>query len=350
MEYFAFQWHITDVCDQRCEHCYIFSEGHPKLVEMNWERCLSVIDTCCSMCKQMAKLPYFYITGGDPILHSRFWDILTVLHERSIPFTILGNPFHLTLDVCQRLKSLGCRKYQLSIDGLRETHDQIRKPGSFDSTLKAIKIIRDAGIHCAVMTTVSGTNIHEIPAIVDLVVEHNVDIFAFGRYCPTSQEKAISDRTHIDPQDYRKLLATLWEKYEQYKDKGTTFNLKDHLWTLLLYEKGIFTIPDNLDEDTIYDGCNCANCHITILPTGEVMACRRFESPIGKLFHGNKDQIDTPIYNIFNGEAENIYRQHEKMEKCSKCELLRFCRGCPAVAYGYHKSFFAPDPQCWKNI
>lgn len=40
MEYFAFQWHITDACDQRCEHCYIFSEGHPKLVEMPWERLL----------------------------------------------------------------------------------------------------------------------------------------------------------------------------------------------------------------------------------------------------------------------------------------------------------------------
>lgn len=23
-EYFAFQWHITDECDQRCKHCYIF--------------------------------------------------------------------------------------------------------------------------------------------------------------------------------------------------------------------------------------------------------------------------------------------------------------------------------------
>ena len=34
MEYFAFQWHITDSCDQRCAHCYIFAEGHPRLVEM----------------------------------------------------------------------------------------------------------------------------------------------------------------------------------------------------------------------------------------------------------------------------------------------------------------------------
>ena len=25
-QYFSFQWHITDECDQRCKHCYIFWE------------------------------------------------------------------------------------------------------------------------------------------------------------------------------------------------------------------------------------------------------------------------------------------------------------------------------------
>lgn len=350
MEYFAFQWHITDACDQRCEHCYIFSEGHPKLIEMPWERLMTVLDTCRKMCERMNRLLYFYITGGDPILHCRFWDLLEVLHGQGIPFTLMGNPFHLTSEVCQRLKSLGCRKYQLSIDGLRETHDMIRKPGSFDATLRAIRLIREAGIHCAVMTTVSGTNIHEIPEIVDLVVQHQVDIFAFGRYCPTSMEKAISERTHIEPLEYKRLLEVLWERYERYKDRGTTFNLKDHLWTLFLYEKGLFKIPEGLQEDVIYDGCNCANCHMTILPTGQVMACRRFDSPVGRLFDNGTCEVATPLYDIFNGERYNVYRQHEKMEKCSKCELLRFCRGCPAVAYGYHHSFFAADPQCWKEL
>jgi radical SAM protein with 4Fe4S-binding SPASM domain len=203
---------------------------------------------------------------------------------------------------------------------------------------------------CAVMTTVSETNRAEMPAIVDLVVEHEVDIFAFGRYCPTSQAKAISDRTHITPQDYRQLLATLWERYERYKDRGTTFNLKDHLWTLFLYEQGLFHIPEGLAPDTIYDGCNCANCHITILPTGQVLACRRFESPVGRLFAPASAHVETPLYDIFYGPAEERYRQHEQMEKCARCELLRFCRGCPAVAFGYHHSFFAPDPQCWKEV
>jgi len=35
MEYFAFQWHITEACDQRCKHCYIYALGsHAKFKEM----------------------------------------------------------------------------------------------------------------------------------------------------------------------------------------------------------------------------------------------------------------------------------------------------------------------------
>ena len=33
-QYFSFQWHITDECDQRCQHCYIFSKdtGHNEIL------------------------------------------------------------------------------------------------------------------------------------------------------------------------------------------------------------------------------------------------------------------------------------------------------------------------------
>jgi radical SAM/SPASM domain protein of ACGX system len=222
---------------------------------------------------------------------------------------------------------------------MRDTHDAIRKPGSFDLTIEKIACIRNAGINCAVMTTVSGTNIKEIPGIIDLVVESKADIFAFARYCPTSLEKS----AHISPSEYREFLETCWLKFEQYKDSGTTFNLKDHLWTLFLYEKNLFEIPADLDDEIIYDGCNCANCHLTILPNGNIMACRRFESNIGNVFNEQ-------LHDVFNGDKMDLYRGYENFEKCSKCELLRFCRGCPAVAYGYTHNFYAPDPQCWKEI
>lgn len=298
MEYFAFQWHITNSCDQHCEHCYIFSEGHTKLVEMPFGRAQQVVADCVEKCRRMERQPYFYITGSDPILHSCFWDILALLRERNISFTILGNPFHLTDEGCRRLREHGCDKYQLSIYGRRETHDAIRNPGSFDTTVEKIAVIHRGGIRCAVMTTVSGTNIREIPDIIDLFVAHNVDIFAFGRYCPTSLGKS----THIEPLEYRHFLGCIGQKFEQYKDSGTMFNLKDHLWTLFLYEKGLFKIPEGLDNDTIYDGCHCGDCHMTILPTGRVMACRRFESPVGNVFR-------EPIHDIYNSERMNAYRR-----------------------------------------
>lgn len=339
MEYFAFQWHITDSCDQRCDHCYIFAEGHPHLIEMPLPRAKEVIAQCSDMCAHLGRLPYFYITGGDPVLHKDFPAIIALLKQKDIPFTILGNPFHIDDNLCRMLKEAGCRKYQLSIDGLRQTHDSIRKPGSFDTTIEKIDVLKRNGIQVAVMTTVSGTNIDEIPAIIDLVVEKKVDVFAFGRYCPTSDEKS----THISPQEYRRFLDRIWHKFEQHKDSETIFNLKDHLWTLYLYEKGLFKIPADTDPDTIYDGCHCGDCHFTITPTGDVMACRRFESTVGNLFR-------KPLIDLWNSPAMDTYRRHERFVKCSRCELLRFCRGCPAVAFGYHKSFYAPDPQCWKEV
>ena len=189
-EYFAFQWHITDECDQRCKHCYIFSENNCKHLDaMTWEQIQETFYNCMDFCEVYGRLPYFYITGGDPILHPDFWRLLALLKEHDIPFAILGNPFHLTDEVCMRLKGYGCRKYQLSLDGMRETHDWFRKPGSFDCTLEKIGCINRAGIRSVVMTTVSGANISEVPDIIDTVVKAGADVYAFARYCPTSGEK-----------------------------------------------------------------------------------------------------------------------------------------------------------------
>lgn len=171
--YFSFQWHITDACDHRCKHCYIFSENVCKKPDaMDWTQMLETLANCLDFCGMYGRTPYFYITGGDPILHPDFWKLLGLLKKDGIPFTILGNPFHLDHAVCRRLKEHGYQKYQLSLDGMRETHDWFRKPGSFDCTLEKITCIKNAGIRSVIMTTVSGTNIDEIPDIIDTVVRH----------------------------------------------------------------------------------------------------------------------------------------------------------------------------------
>ena len=346
MKYFSFQWHILDDCDQRCKHCYIFSEDNNiKLSRMTWEQMQYVLSECEDMCSKMNRKPYFYITGGDPILHKDFWKLLELLKQKNIPFTLMGNPFHLTNEVCNKLKELGCEKYQMSIDGLEETHDYFRKPGSFKTTLEKIKCINQAGIDSVIMTTVSGTNLKEIPDIVDLAVKNEVSIFAFGRYCPTSLEKAKQEGSYIAPKDYRELLDTCYKKYEKYKDSKTYFCLKDHLWNLYLYEEGKYKIDNNLSPNLIYDGCHCGSGHFTILPNGDLYACRRMESKVGNIFEESKS-----LYDIWTSKNMDEYRKWNDFEKCSKCELLRFCRGCPAVSYGYTHNMYSADPQCWKDV
>ena len=342
MRYFSFQWHITDECDQRCKHCYIYSGENTHAPEsMTLDGIQRVFSNCLNFCGTFGRIPYFYITGGDPILHPNFWELLETFHEHNIGFSILGNPFHIDADTCRRLKVLGCEKYQLSIDGLRETHDYFRKPGSFDATLNAVKTINDAGICSVIMSTVSGRNIHEIPGVIDVAVERDAEVFSFARYCPTHE----GETNGITPSEYREFLGLCDEKFRYYESRGcrTYFDRKDHLWTLYDHGRGRFTIPESAERGIIYGGCNCGNAHLTILPTGEVYACRRVKgSKVG-------NALTDRLADLWLNEMER-YREYNRFVKCSRCELLAYCRGCPAVATGTHGDFYAEDPQCWKEI
>ncbi len=323
---------------------------------MTWDQMETTFYNCLDFCQVYGRTPYFYITGGDPILHPDFWRLLALLHQHGIKFTILGNPFHLNDQVCHELKWYGCEKYQLSLDGLRQTHDWFRQPGSFDCTLEKIGCINRAGIRSVIMTTVSATNRMEVPGIIDAAVEAGANIFAFARYVPSAGDQALNRAAasagdpkassavdaNMTGKEYRDLLTICDQKFKEYEARGcdTYFNKKDHLWTLYEYETGTFTIPEGARTGMIYGGCNCGNCHITILPTGDIYACRRAaDSKVGNVFEDR-------LADVWVTSMED-YRNYESFSKCSSCRLMPWCRGCPAVAKGTTGDFYGEDPQCW---
>ncbi len=333
--YFALQWHVTEKCDQRCKHCYIYNGKSMVNSELPIEELEKILKDFLHCCELMEKTPMISVTGGDPLLYSQIWKFLELLHENSVEFSILGNPFHLNDKIAIRLKELGCYNYQMSLDGLRETHDFIRKKGSFDATLNKIECLNQAGICSTIMTTVSKSNINEIVELVPIIVEAKVKNFAFARYCPSEDDK----QNMVTPEEYKDFMENMWNVFEKYKDCGTRFSLKDHLWKLFLYERGLF--DTSYDQDIIFDGCHCGITHMTVLSNGDVYACRRCESLIGKV-------PEQSLYDIFFSQQLDEYRQFDKFRKCINCELQRFCRGCPAVAKCATGDFYAPDPQCWK--
>lgn len=339
--WFVFQWHITDACDQRCAHCYIYGEDRQREPETASPADLvRILEKCLAFCDQMNMRPSFCITGGDPLLHPDFFSLAEMLHQIDTPFTILGNPFHLTAGVCKKLKKFGCKQYQMSVDGLEETHDRMRRPGSYRETLDKIALLNRTGLPSAVMTTVSRANMAELPEIIKTMAAAKVGLYAFSRYCPTGPEKEVG----IAPMEYRQLLADCASLIHRLLEDGcqTRFGKKDHLWTLYDHERGRFRIPEDAEPGVIYGGCHCGRSHLTILPNGDVYACRRvLNSRVGNALTDNLGELWTgPL---------SRYRQYGSFEKCASCELMPWCRGCPAVAAATHEgNFYAPDPQCWK--
>lgn len=188
----------------------------------------------------LTAVPYFYITGGDPILHSDFWKLMVLLKSREIPFKLMGNPFHLNDEVCQMLKVCGCEKYQMSLDGMRETHYWFRKLGSFDTILEKVGCLNRADIKSVIMSTVSKTNMNEIPDIMDTVVKAKVKVFAFSRYVPTGGEVD----TSMTPQEYRSLLQICDEKIKKYEAEGAK---------LILIKKTIYGFYMNMKmENSVF--------------------------------------------------------------------------------------------------
>ena len=339
---FTFQWHITDECDQRCRHCYIYAEDPDRIpLRMAWADMCTVINNCLSFCRDFGTSPVFFITGGDPLLHPDFWHLAERLHRKAVPFVVMGNPFHLNMITCLRLRMLGCIRYQMSLDGLEATHDALRKPGSYRETMSGLSLLARAGLPSAVMTTVSSLNAAELPEIIDAAAAARVSLFSFARYCPTGADRSVG----LSPEEYRALLVRCAERIRFHLAAGcrTHFDKKDHLWTLLDYEEGRFVPPENTGPNIIHDGCHCGRSHLTILPNGDVLACRRIpDSRVGSA-------LTQSIRHLWLGPME-AYRDYGRLERCAECRLMPWCRGCPAVAAGTYGSFYSPDPQCWHTV
>jgi radical SAM/SPASM domain protein of ACGX system len=349
LPFFVIQWHVTGLCDQSCLHCYMVNdpESHKRELtkELSFADCKAIIDSFIEFCEVAGARPTINFTGGDPILRPDFFEILQYASSKGIRLAIMGNPFHLNVENINRMKELGVASYQVSIDGMEKMHDSIRKPGSFSATVKAIELLIKCGMRSVVMFTLTKKNHDDLFSVMRMVDSLGVNAFAFARLSsnPMIYKKIPRQEAEFTPLEYRQLLVDAQNLIDELRVKGskTYFTLKDHLWKLLLYEQGKFKLEPNPDGQII-SGCHIGGRDLAVLADGTVFACRRFNSPIGKM-------PQQSVLEVFTSKELDRYRETERFEICSKCPLLCYCRGCPSVAYGSSGgNFYAPDPQCWR--
>jgi len=98
-----------------------------------------------------------------------------------------------------------------------------------------------------------------------------------------------------------------------------------------------------VDGEALFGGCTGFGCgavfnFLSLLPDGEVHACRKFPSLIGNI------QADN-LYDIYHSQAAADYRAGSAA--CENCTKNLVCRGCLAVAYSLGLDIFTEkDPFC----
>ncbi len=206
-------WQITNECNLACLHC-IEESGPGKAFrdELSEREVFAVLEQLMD-----GEVPYLSFSGGEPMVHSRFFEMVEYVCERGGQLKIETNGHYLSPENCTRLAQLGVKAVQVSLDGAsRETFNRMRVRGDFDCAIAGIRTLREAGVPIEINYSPTRFNMHEIAAAVDLAHELGAYSFYTGRTMYTGN--AVKTWRLLAPSEsqYAAYFATLHAKSAEY--------------------------------------------------------------------------------------------------------------------------------------
>jgi len=209
-------WQITNECNLACLHC-IEESGPGKAFrdELSREEALRIIDDLMDH-----EVPYLSLSGGEPMLHPHFFELVERVTSRGSQLKIETNGHFLTPEASRKLKDLGVKAVQVSLDGASSaTFGRMRVRGQFDRTLDGIRNLVAAGVPVEINFSPASFNIHEAARIVDLAHELGACSFYSGRTMFTGNAVKAWRHLAVSEEDYAAYFRTLAAKRDEYQGR-----------------------------------------------------------------------------------------------------------------------------------
>ena len=164
-------WNLVRRCNLSCKHCYSISADIDFPGELSTSEVFGVMDDLRNF-----GVPVLILSGGEPLLRPDIFDISQRAKDKGFYVGLSTNG---TLIDENNIADIAAMHYDyvgISIDGIRETHDSFRqKEGAFDASMHAIRLCREAGIKVGMRFTPTQDNAHELPLLLDIMREEQVD-------------------------------------------------------------------------------------------------------------------------------------------------------------------------------
>jgi MoaA/NifB/PqqE/SkfB family radical SAM enzyme len=173
---------ILNSCNLRCQGCWVDVASPRQEID------LETMNRTINDAKKHGNV-FFGILGGEPFMHSRFFEILEA--HPDCYFQIFTNGQFITQKVAERLRTLGNATPLVSIEGREITSDQRRgNKDVFNRTLRGLDACLNAGLLTGVATSVCQSNIAELltKAWLNELIERGVHYVWYHSYRPVGPQ------------------------------------------------------------------------------------------------------------------------------------------------------------------
>lgn len=262
--------HVTNRCNMRCGHCFVDFSTRDELT----------LNELRSLAGHVGKLLWLDMSGGEPFMRPDLVDIVSSF--RSDVITIPTNGYHsdkipqVLADIRDRIRSE--LVVSISIDGLKDTHDRLRKKsGSWGKAWETFEGIRAMkGISVKINTVLNNANAGEMLELMKLVRHKGPDFHSviLLRGSPADKDSALPSVDTLESlaPEILKVLSTYG--YGQGPIRSRILrNYHRYLWDVSLR---------TLREQRQVVPCLAGSAHMVVYADGGVSSCEILK-PVGNI-------------------------------------------------------------------
>ncbi len=338
IEFGQVQIEITGRCNMNCQHCRAI---HQVREDMPIEQIVKIIRFARQFSPNYKEI---ILSGGEPLMHHRFADVLTQVRENGGKFiTLTTNGSLLTKEHMALIKDLSFQRFVLSVslDNLDpKKHNEFRAhKGAFAKVITALRMIADAdlpNVVASMRSTIQTSQINEMENMVKYARDIGCKRISFSAIHPAGKAIERSD-LWMTKAGKKSFLEEIYRLKMVFPELDVTTN--DPLRCLF---RGLNDLGK--DGELVFDGCGAAAITFNVNAGGTMTPCALLDIPMMEVFPLSIEEM-TAHY-----RKSTILRDMLEMNlkgKCGSCQMKYQCGGCRARALIQKGDYLEEDPHCW---
>lgn len=331
---------ITGKCNLNCLHCFNAKDNAPLNTELSYEDVVNILDQARNI-----GINAFTLTGGEPLVHRRFLDIVREIYKRNMfIFELNTNGLLINQKMLDVFKELNCYPLiKISFDGIGY-HNWIRQhPKAEELTLKAIELCIKNGFRVKAQVQVNRKNVDVMMDTAKLLNKMGVDEMRIIRTTEAPRWEKNSPQSSLTIEEYYERMLAFAKEYSQ-----SDMQMIVDVWQFVrlypnLKRYDVVPISCSKDEFNIrIPMCKGNRGMIAVSSSGEVVPCLQMSGyflekgiSLGNLFKTPlKELVKESDY--LNLAMAPLLKQILENDKCANCKYYKACTGgCPALGLLY---------------